>query len=169
MKHVFPQLVHLGSAVKWRRRTQQGVRAAQSLYETNRAVKEEMGRTKKDNIFTPVVLDRGDITLKWRIIFKKDECHLTTVRRCRFFKFARMEDKNHPEVHNQYHGCWLPGETRRQGISRHEIDLVWTAYSNTCTGVATFWQLMEWCHSEPCHQQTVLSYDEPLDGAYHMF
>ena len=27
-------------------------------------------------------------------------------------------------LHNQYHGCWCPGDARSQGISNHDIDLV---------------------------------------------
>ena len=27
-------------------------------------------------------------------------------------------------LHNQYHGCWCPGDVRSQGISSHDIDLV---------------------------------------------
>ena len=35
-----------------------------------------------------------------------------------------MEDKDPFILYCQYHGCWCPGDTRRQGISRHGIDLV---------------------------------------------
>ena len=34
------------------------------------------------------------------------------------------QDKNLPILHNQYHGCWCPGDVRSQGISSHDIDLV---------------------------------------------
>ena len=27
-------------------------------------------------------------------------------------------------LHNQYHGCWWPGDARRQGISSHSADLI---------------------------------------------
>ena len=34
------------------------------------------------------------------------------------------EDKDLPILHNQYHGCWCPGDARSQGINNHDIDLV---------------------------------------------
>ena len=32
-----------------------------------------------------------------------------------------MQDKDLPILHNQYHGCWRPGDARNQGISKHDI------------------------------------------------
>ena len=34
------------------------------------------------------------------------------------------QDKDLPILHNQYHGCWCPGDARSQGISNHDIDQV---------------------------------------------
>ena len=35
--------------------------------------------------------------------------------------------------HSQYHSCWWPGDTRRQGISSYVIDLVPPAYASLST------------------------------------
>ena len=34
------------------------------------------------------------------------------------------QDKDLPTLHDQYHGCWWPGDARSQGISNHDFDLV---------------------------------------------
>ena len=42
-------------------------------------------------------------------------------------KFLPEQDKDLPILHNQYHGCWCPGDAMSQGISNidnHDIDLV---------------------------------------------
>ena len=39
-----------------------------------------------------------------------------------------MEDKDLFILHNQYHGCWCPGDAKSQGINSHDIDLVVPEY-----------------------------------------
>ena len=40
-------------------------------------------------------------------------------------EIPRLEyDKHIHILHNQYHGCWCPGDARSQGISNYDIDLV---------------------------------------------
>ena len=34
-----------------------------------------------------------------------------------------VKDKDIPNLHIQYHGCWWSGDARSQGISNHDIDL----------------------------------------------
>ena len=51
-------------------------------------------------------------------------CHFSMMRWHWWLKSFPMEDKDMIILYNQYHGCWWPGDTRSQGISRHGIDLV---------------------------------------------
>ena len=44
-----------------------------------------------------------------------------------------MEDKELPALYMQYHGCWWPGDTRSQGISSHDIDLILLEYIDFST------------------------------------
>ena len=37
---------------------------------------------------------------------------------------TQVDEKDLPILHNQYHGCWCPGDARSQGISNPDIDLV---------------------------------------------
>ena len=46
-----------------------------------------------------------------------------------------MEDKDHFNLDSQYHGCWWPGDTRGQGISRHVIE-----YWPVCIGISQLQQ-----------------------------
>ena len=47
----------------------------------------------------------------------------------RYLQSTHREDNNCPTLHFWYHNCWWPGDTRRQGISSHGVDPVWTWYS----------------------------------------
>ena len=42
-----------------------------------------------------------------------------------------------PSVSSLYHGCWRPGDARRQGISNHDIDLVKPGYLASVKSTAT--------------------------------
>ena len=44
-----------------------------------------------------------------------------------------MYKKDMSLLHNQYHGCWWPGNTGSQVISIHGIDLVLQEYSYQIT------------------------------------
>ena len=35
----------------------------------------------------------------------------------------------HNNIHSQHYGCWWPGDPRSQGISSHDLDLVFVEYS----------------------------------------
>ena len=50
--------------------------------------------------------------------------HFLTLRFHSFQKSFLMEDKEPCILHGQYHSCWLPGDTRCQGISHNDIDLI---------------------------------------------
>ena len=44
-----------------------------------------------------------------------------------------LKDNDLSITHSQYNGCWCPGDTSRQGISSHGIDLVLPGYSSFST------------------------------------
>ena len=51
----------------------------------------------------------------------------------------------HPTTCTQYHGSWLPGDTRSQGISSYGIDPVLPGHSGLSTSNA-YGILMKFCH-----------------------
>ena len=55
--------------------------------------------------------------------------------------FPCKDDKEQLILNNRYHVCWLPGDTRSQGINRHGIDLVIPEYFGFSPG----W-VMLMCH-----------------------
>ena len=52
---------------------------------------------------------------------------------CKWLKSFLMEERNTFIQHNQYHGCWWPGDIRSQGIRSHGIDLFFLEYSSLTT------------------------------------
>ena len=49
--------------------------------------------------------------------------HYTNLRRHRYLKSFLVKGKYLFILHNQYHGCWCPGDSRSQAISSHGINL----------------------------------------------
>ena len=65
------------------------------------------------------------------------------------------EGKNVSISYHQYHGCWWPGNTRRQGISRHDTDLVFVEYSTTGKSSCSDYPLLLWLQLDQCLQKPV--------------
>ena len=51
--------------------------------------------------------------------------HPMLLKHLRLLRFSLKQEKNICISHNQYHGCWWPGNVRSQGISSHGIDLLY--------------------------------------------
>ena len=66
-----------------------------------------------------LIFFRGNI-YKYIYIF----CHYFILIWHRYLKSLLKWDQDLHILHSQYHGCWCPGDVRRQGISSHDIDLV---------------------------------------------
>ena len=66
----------------------------------------------------------------WRVRFFRGNiniyilCHSSTLIWHRYLKSFLKLDKDLHILHNQYHGCWRPGNARSQGITNHDTDLV---------------------------------------------
>ena len=64
--------------------------------------------------------------------------HFSVLRKLRQLKSFLLDDKELFIPHNQYHGCWWPGNIRSQGISNHGIDKVIKQYSWLSKGGVKF-------------------------------
>ena len=68
--------------------------------------------------------------------------HFPILIRLRQLKSVLKEGKNLCVIHGQYHGCWWSGDVRSQGISSHDIGLVYSQYSIAHMGrVDRYWWL----------------------------
>ena len=60
----------------------------------------------------------------------KIQAHFSMIGWHKWLKSVYVKDENLFILHSQYHGCWWPGDARRQGISSLGIDLVDIKYSD---------------------------------------
>ena len=97
------------------------------------------------------------------INFQNINKHLQVVEIC------LAEERSLFILHNQYHCCWWPGDTRSQDISNHGIGLICMEYSHFSTKRVKAWinsmwpsdaiwwhisgltlaQVMAWCGTKP--------------------
>ena len=89
-------------------------------------VKDRDSKSQKSSHISHLYGQTIGFSLLW--IFREKSYHVKTEPHS-----GCMDDKDLPTLHSQYHGCWCPGDTSRQGISSHSIDLAITEYSTLNT------------------------------------